>query len=294
MINDSIKGDFTVLGIFGDPVEHSFSPTIHNTVAKMLGKNFVYVPFHVKKEGLGAAADGAFNMSVAGLNITVPHKIEIMKFLCGIDKQAEAIGAVNTLKLTENGYVGYNTDVTGVGRALEKRGFSFEGKTALLLGAGGAANACGVCAASRGAKRLVIANRTVEKAEALSERIAKYYPETKTEAINLEAVADMGRADIILNATTIGFGEKEGLSPIDENTAAKLEAEIIFDAIYVPQKTRLLEIGEKLGAKIVNGFDMLVFQALAAEEIWFDMKFSPEEEKEISSCLEKYFTENRK
>lgn len=144
MVDNSVKGKTAVYGVIGCPIEHTFSPAIHNTMAKTLNKDMIYEAFRVEKDNLESAIKGAYSLGIKGLNVTVPHKVEVMKCLCDIDKRAKVIGAVNTLKYTENGYVGYNTDIIGVYYAIKNKGFDVKGKTVLLLGAGGAGNACGV------------------------------------------------------------------------------------------------------------------------------------------------------
>ena len=114
IVNSSITGKTSVFGLIGDPVEHTFSPPIHNSLKNVLNENFVYVPFHVPTGQVEVAMKGAYSLGIKGLNVTVPHKKEVIPFLCGIEKRAEAIGAVNTLKYTENGYFGYNTDILGI------------------------------------------------------------------------------------------------------------------------------------------------------------------------------------
>ena len=110
MVKDYSNGETLVYGVIGDPIHHTFSPQIQNTFAKACEKNIMYVPFHVKAEGLKDAIKGAYELNIKGLNVTVPHKKEVMECLCAIDERAKQIGAVNTLKYTPEGYVGYNTD----------------------------------------------------------------------------------------------------------------------------------------------------------------------------------------
>ena len=216
MVDNSVKGKTAVYGVIGCPIEHTFSPAIHNTMAKTLNKDMIYEAFRVEKDNLESAIKGAYSLGIKGLNVTVPHKVEVMKCLCDIDKRAKVIGAVNTLKYTENGYVGYNTDIIGVYYAIKNKGFDVKGKTVLLLGAGGAGNACGVMAADNGAKMLYIANRTVSKADKLAESIRAEYPDTEIKTLSIDDIYDIPNVDIVLNATVIGFGENKGLSPIKD------------------------------------------------------------------------------
>ncbi len=292
MINNNIKGTSEIYGVIGCPIHHSFSPTIHNTMANMLNKDIAYVPFKVEKDCVENAIRGAYALNIKGLNVTVPHKVEVMKYLSGIDKNAQVIGAVNTLKYTDNGYVGYNTDVIGVYYAIKNAGYEIKNKTVVVLGAGGAANACGVMAADKGASKLYIANRTVEKAEALAKRIRDNYS-CQVNALPISEIDNIKNADIIINATTIGFGDKIGISPVSNTDFYKDKGvELVFDAIYTPWKTKLLEDAEKAGCHTINGFTMLVYQAVAAEEIWFKEGYSEDIKERLCADLSKFYKES--
>ena len=165
MINADINADTKVFAVLGCPVGHSLSPLIQNTAAKLKGHNMVYTAMCVEPEQLGDAVKGGRALGISGFNITVPHKKAVMEHLCGLDPLAELIGAVNTLKLTENGYVGYNTDAVGAYYALAEAGADVKDKNVLVIGAGGAGYACAAMAFMRGAKSLYIANRTVAVAD---------------------------------------------------------------------------------------------------------------------------------
>ena len=292
MINNSIKGTTDIYSVIGCPIHHSFSPTIHNTVAKLLNKDFSYIPLLVNEKDLENAIKGAYALNIKGLNVTVPHKIEVMKYLCKVDKNAEIIGAVNTLKYTPQGYVGYNTDVIGVYYAIKNKGFDIKNKNVLLLGAGGAANACGVMAAEQGAAKLYIANRTIGKAEDLAKRISKVYT-TDIKAISTEEIDSIPSCDIVINATTLGFGKNIGISPISNKSFYKdKNVKLVFDAIYTPWETKLLEDARQEGCYTINGFSMLVYQAIAAEEIWFEEKFDTEFKEGLCLELSNFYKEN--
>ena len=146
-----IDGKTVVCGLIGDPVEHTLSPVIHNTLAQETGRNLVYVPFPVKAERVGDAVRGARALSIRGLNATVPHKSAVIPYLSGVEREAALIGAVNTLVPEEGGYRGYNTDLSGLGRALASDGVKLSGERVILLGAGGAARAAAFLCALRGA-----------------------------------------------------------------------------------------------------------------------------------------------
>lgn len=281
----TITGTTSVYGIIGDPVEHSFSPVIHNTISKAAGGGFVYVPFHVKRGEEERAVKGAYSLGVKGLNVTVPHKAAVMPYLYSIEKRAEAIGAVNTLKYTDNGYIGYNTDILGILYSLEKRGVYIKGKETLIIGAGGSARAALTLAVSEGAKKVIIANRTTANAEKLKKRVLEFY-NADISVCGLEDIKNIERADIVIQTTTLGFGENEGLSPIyDKSFFTDKKVSAVFDTIYIPSKTKFLEDAQSLGITAVNGFDMLIYQAAAASEIWLDKKYDEEFIASLKRCL---------
>ena len=155
----------------GDPIEHSMSPLMHNFYAERTGTDLVYVPFHVNRGTVEMAVKGAFALNIQGMNVTVPHKQDVMKCLEAIDEDAKAIGAVNTLVRTEHGYKGYNTDGAGLKRAMDEAGISIAGEKCILIGAGGAAKAAAYILAKSGASVVYILNRSVEKAAALADYI---------------------------------------------------------------------------------------------------------------------------
>lgn len=292
MINNSIKGTANIFGVIGNPIHHTFSPAIHNTMADILKRDMAYIPLKVEESCLENAIKGAYALNIKGLNVTVPHKVEVMKYLCDIDKNANVIGAVNTLKYTKKGYIGYNTDVIGVYYAIKNAGFEIQNKSVLLLGAGGAANACAVMAADKNAKKLYIANRTVQKAQSLADRIAQNYS-CNVNAISLNDINEITDCDIVINATTMGFGNNVGISPIaDTGFYKKTGVELVFDAIYSPWETKLLADAKACGCHTINGFTMLVYQAVAAEEIWFDEKCSEELKESLCNELSKFYKEN--
>lgn len=289
MIKSYSNGETSVYGVIGSPIHHTFSPEIQNTFASAAGKNIIYVPFLVSPEGLKSAIKGAYELNIKGLNVTVPHKKTVMAELCGIDKRAEQIGAVNTLKYTENGYVGYNTDFIGILYALKNKGIEIKDKTVLLLGAGGCACAAAVMAVSEGAKRLVIANRTAENAIKLKEHINKFY-DTEIIVTDMSLKGNFDRCEIAVNTTVLGFGDNIGINPVkDINDYKRLGIEACFDAIYAPWETQFLIDAKSLGITAVNGFDMLVYQAAAAQEIWFDTTYDKALMENTRAELEAYY-----
>ena len=288
-VNTNITGKTNVYGIIGDPVGHSFSPIIHNTIAKALGLDFVYVPFHVKDGDEKAAVLGAYSLNIKGMNVTVPHKKSVIPYLCGIDKRAEAIGAVNTLKYTDNGYFGYNTDIIGILYSLNNRGIYIKGKKVLIIGAGGSACAALVLAASEGADKIFLANRTLSNAQKLKDHVLEHY-NANINVLGIDDIYTIEECDIVIQTTTLGFGVNVGLSPVsDKNFFKEKKVSSVFDTIYIPEKTKFLEDAQSFGITAINGFDMLIYQGIAASEIWlertFDNKFKENLKNNLASVV---------
>ncbi|MDD5945934.1 MAG: shikimate dehydrogenase [Clostridia bacterium] len=287
MCVDLVNGKTNVYGIIGNPVEKSFSPVLQNTIAKELGKSAAYVPFKVERGQVKTAVEGARALGIKGFNVTVPHKIEVMDALCAIDPVAKRIGAVNTLKLTEKGYEGYNTDIIGLKKCFEERNISIEGKTVVLAGAGGAANSAAMLAGEEKAAKLVIVNRTAEKAEALAERVRKYYP-IEVEVTDYDSITDIADPEIFVQTTSVGMGNDVDGTPV-KKTEFFDNVKIVVDIIYTPWETRLMKDAAARGAVTVNGFDMLFYQGLASFEIWHDMKVDRETAKELKEKLTAFY-----
>ncbi len=281
------NGKTDVYGIIGNPIGHSFSPVLQNTILRRFNKNGIYVPFKVEGGDLKKSVEGMYAIGIKGLNVTVPHKRAVMNFLCGIDNTANKIGAVNTLKYTENGYEGYNTDILGLKKSFEINCIDVSGKRAMVIGAGGAANSAVMLFAEMGAAKIVIANRTIEKAEALKKQAEMFYS-TDIEVISINDINNCEKPNIILNATSVGMGEGNNQSPISDNSLF-VGVECAFDVIYTPWETKFLKDAKACGCTAVNGFDMLIYQGIASYEIWHDTKVSNFEAKEIRNMLAEYF-----
>ncbi len=287
MCVDFASGKTSVFGIIGNPVEKSFSPVLQNTIAKEFGKDVAYVPFKVEKGQVKTAVDGGRALGIKGFNVTVPHKIEVMEALYSIDPVAERIGSVNTLKLTENGYVGYNTDIIGLKKCFEERNISIEGKTVVLAGAGGAANSAAMLAGEEKAGKLIIVNRTEEKAVKLAERVKKYYP-IEVETASYDSITDIENPEIFVQTTSVGMGNDIEGTPV-KNAEFFDNVRIVVDIIYTPWETRLMRDAAAHGAITVNGFDMLFYQGLASFEIWHDMKADMKKAAELKQRLTEFY-----
>jgi len=281
-------GRTKVCGIIGDPIEHTMSPVMHNAAFKNRGVDYVYLAFWVKKEELGKAIEGMRALDIRGLNITIPHKVTVIPFLDELDPLADKIGAVNTI-VNDNGVLrGYNTDATGFLHALRERGVEPEGKSVVILGAGGASRAISFILAERGSS-LVILNRTWDKAKICADRISETF-QRKATALKLNRenlAAALSQADILVNATSIGMSPNINETPVTSNLLKS--GLVVFDIVYNPIKTRLRREAEAAGATVISGLDMLVWQGALAFEKWTGLKAPVELMREkVIKVLEKH------
>lgn len=263
-----INGKTKTCGLIGCPVEHTLSPIIHNTLAERMGQNLVYVPFHVEKENVEAAIKGACGLSVAGLNVTVPHKSAVIPFLKEIDPLAEKIGAVNTLVPVEGGYKGYNTDMTGLQRAMETEGITIKGREAILLGAGGASRAVAFLLVHEGAKKVYLLNRSFDKAGAVADEVNRAMGCDRVIAMPISAYGELpAQKYLCIQGTSVGLYPDCDSAVIEDPAFYEL-VDVAVDLIYKPAKTRFMKLCEAAGAKAYNGLKMLLYQGIIAYELW--------------------------
>ena len=250
----SITGKTKLCMVIGDPVVHSLSPQMHNAgyEAINISDQYVYVAVSVAIKNIADFVKGVRAMNIRGISCTLPHKIEVMPYLDEIDEIAKKIGAVNTI-VNDNGILkGYNTDYLGVLLPLEQL-VSLTNKTVVILGAGGAARAAAYAVTSHGA-RLVMYNRTFEKAQELAK-------EFHGEALSSEKIEEIKNADIIINATSVGLHPNEKETPLPKELITNKQ--IVFDAVYSPFETRLLKEAKEKCATIIHGTEMLLHQGAA-------------------------------
>jgi len=253
-----------VFGVFGDPVEHSLSPVMHNAAISALGMKARYHAFRVSREGLGDALLGACAMGFGGVNLTIPLKERALELgFLEPDALSRGIGAVNTVDF-KDGIRGFNTDGVGALRALEDACGSIRGKRVVLLGAGGAARAIAFQFASVGA-RVLIVNRTEERGRRLAESVSSVGG--AVEAFGFASLGELlDSAHVLVNATSVG------MYPLVNRTIVTGDmlhpGLVVFDIVYNPLKTRLLLEAEAAGARIVTGEMMLVYQGAEAFRIW--------------------------
>lgn len=264
-----INGKTKLMGLIGNPVEHTLSPVIHNTIAAHMNENMAYLPFPVK-EDLDSAVKGAYALGVQGMNVTVPYKSDVMQSLVSVDEQAKVIGAVNTLVRCEGGYKGYNTDLPGLYRAMKSDGIELEDAKVVILGAGGAARSAAFLCAFHQAKVVYILNRTVEKAARVAEEVKE---KTGYDKVVAMALADYdklpGEGYLCIQATKVGLFPNVDETPVNEPIFFKKLA-VLYDLIYTPWETKCMKLAKESGAKAYNGLKMLLYQGVAAYEMWND------------------------
>ena len=262
-----ISGKTRVCGVIGDPVEHTISPSMHNAAFSALGLDFVYLPFRVAKRTSPGAVQGMRALNIRGLNVTIPYKVKAMTLLDEIEPSAHSIGAINVIVNDGGTLKGCNTDAEGFLRTLKEQGVAVRGKTAVILGAGGAARAVSWALAEAGAA-LIILNRTPGKAMELAGDIARAAGHP-AEALQLNAnnlAIALERGHIIINTTSVGMSPETGETLLKSDMIKPRH--IVVDIVYNPVKTRLLKEAEKAGAGTINGLDMLVWQGALAFEKW--------------------------
>ena len=261
----NIKGSTNIVGLIGHPVEHSFSPPMHNAAFEKLGMDYAYVAFDVEPQNLKSAIDGAKSLGIRGLNVTIPHKIEVMQYLDEIDEVAGLIGAVNTIDFKD--MKGYNTDGIGAVRAIEEV-TSIKDKNVVIAGAGGASRAISFYIAKYGASRLTILNRNVEKAQKLASDVSNSGLIDDVEADSISEIASLlDDADILINTTPVGMHPNVNDEPIA--SASDMHDDlVVFDAVYNPNETGLLKEAVKAGAEPVFGIKMLLYQGAESFRIW--------------------------
>ena len=272
------NGHTRTCGLIGNPVEHTFSPLMHNYLAEEMDVNMVYVPFRVDNDKVEDAVKGAFALNLLGCNVTVPHKSAVIPYLVDIDPLAKRIGAVNTLVRQENGFKGYNTDMPGLYRAMCKDGVDPKDRDCLILGAGGVARAVAVMLADKGANSISILNRTYERAEEIAKEINEMTGRELATAKLLSEYQNLpeDKKYVAIQATTVGM-DPDVNSVVIEQDAFYKKLLVAYDLIYRPGETLFMKLARKNGVKAYNGVGMLVYQGIISFELWNNIRVSDEE-----------------
>jgi len=257
-----------VVGVFGYPIRHSASPAMQNAAFRASGLDYVYLPFGVSPERLKRALLGLPALGICGVNLTIPHKENAIKHMDELSEEATVVGAINTVVVKSGKLKGYNTDVEGFLRSLsEDAGFAPEGEKVAVLGAGGASRSVLFALARAKVSRLMIANRTLGRAEKLAVEMSEKFPEVEIKVMPLGSDSlerQIPSCSLLVNATSLGM---KGELPVSDADCFH-EGLTVYDLVYTPLSTPLLEEAKKRGAKTFNGLSMLVYQGAASFRLW--------------------------
>ena len=271
-----ITGKTPVYGLIGDPVAHSLSPLLHNTLAGLMGHDMTYVSFPVAADSLPAAIAGAYALGIAGLNITAPYKSAVIPYLAALDPAAARVGVVNTLVAAADGYIGHNTDLIGLYLAMKRAGMEVKNADVVILGAGGAAKAAAFMCVERGARRVFILNRSSEKARLLADELSRTMPTGQISALAYDEIERLPEGGLLaIQCTSAGMHPHTDEAPIsDPAFYARVKAGM--DMIYQPAETLFMREIKKKGGRAENGLAMLLYQGIASYELWQGVEISEE------------------
>lgn len=248
--------------VIGDPIDHSLSPNIHNAAFRELGLDCTYIAYRIPKGELAAGIESLKSIKIAGFNVTIPHKVEMLKYLDWMDDNCILIGATNTVSNDNGKLKGYNTDMDGFLDPIKKRNIAIKNSNVLLLGAGGAARAIVVAFAKEKASKITISNRTKENAINLAHLAQKLGIVVETKSF--QEIDASTQYKFIINATSIGL--KNETTPIPKECINK--DTIVYDIVYMPINTDLIVQAKKNNSTIIYGYEMLLGQAARSFQIW--------------------------
>ncbi|EMF0060167.1 shikimate dehydrogenase [Enterococcus hirae] len=268
-----ISGKTKLTGFFAKPASHSLSPLMHNLAFSHWGIDAVYLAFEVDQTNLRQAVESIRTLDMLGVNVSMPNKTAVLAYLDQLSPEAELIGAVNTIVHQEQRLIGYNTDGMGFVRSVNETGHPIKNQKIVVLGAGGAAKAIVVQMALEGAQEITIYKRLNATFLPLNEYFAKVSEKTGCPirlhdyADESQLALDLSQANLLINATDIGMGSKKDQLPIAD--VKLLHSQLaVFDLIYSPSETRLIQEAKKMGIKAYNGLGMLIHQGAIAFELW--------------------------
>lgn len=259
------------LGVIGDPVEHSFSPVMHNYIKSITGDDYIYTAFHVTPDNVGDAISGMRALGIRGINVTAPHKIAVMEYLDEISEDAELLGSVNTVVNRDGKLYGYNTDGDGFYLALINAGIEVKNARILVIGCGGVVKPTLMRLAREMPAGITMVNRTKSRCVEMADEIFKdmgYRINTEPDSLDF---------DIVINTTSAGMAPQLDSLPTDsiaeiDNLDFIHNGMACVDMIYNPAQTLFLKEARERGAKTLNGLDMLIYQGIIANEIFMDRK----------------------
>ena len=267
-----ITGKTKLLGVIGEPIEHSLSPVMHNAAIAQMGVDYVYLPFPIKTADLGVAIAGFAAMGLQGFSVTIPHKQAIISLLSEVSAIAKLTGAVNTVWRTEQGWSGTNTDVEGFVAPLQALNRDWSQTTPVILGHGGAARAVVVGCTQLGCTEIHIVGRNVQKLSQFQQSWANAPLPITLNVHRWEELPELlPQADLVVNSTPVGMYPNVEQSPLDAAAMQLLQpGAIAYDLIYTPNPTQFLQQAKEQGAVAIDGLEMLVQQGAAALKIWVE------------------------
>lgn len=268
------------VGLIGFSLAHSLSPQIHAVAFARHGLGAVYELWETDPAELGPRVQSLRAADCLGANVTVPYKESVIPHLDGLEATAEKTRAVNTIVNSQGRLEGHNTDVAGFRRALEETGFAAHGRRAVLLGAGGAARAVGVALIEAGMQEIWLVDIVPERAGALAGGLSALAPEITVRALNLGDAAfveAVRRCDLLVNCTPLGTRHSRVERDLPLDASLIPSGSLVFDLVYNPPVTPLMEAAAGRGARAVGGLAMLVYQAAASFKLWTGLE-APERE----------------
>jgi shikimate dehydrogenase len=268
---EKLKKGFKTFCIIGDPVNHSLSPLMHNASFVSLNLNYSYIAFKVPSLELEEAVKSLKSIDASGFNVTLPHKVNIINYIDSLSNEAKMAGAVNTVNNENGKFVGYNTDIHGIIAPLEERQMIFKNMEVLVLGAGGSCRAVLVgLSKKKDIKKINIVNRDQKKLDKVidlgKELGLRCIPLNYDDQNTLNKISFNSK--LIINTTSIGLNNEP--SPLKSNFISK--DAFVFDIIYRPVFTDLLNKAKEAGSTIVFGYEMLIHQGAKSFEIWTGMQ----------------------
>lgn len=296
VLDTRVNGTTILTGLIGNPVGHSVSPVLHNSLFTLMGINGVYIPLKTEKGSLPTVVSALRALGFAGFNVTVPYKEAILDYLDEADEEVRLLGAANTVKIKNGRLYGYNTDGTGFADDFASRtGSDFRGKSVVILGAGGTARTLAVKTAAEGARRICIINRTFSKGQQIADYVNGIFKSGGRRAVRAFAAVPgsdesrriLNEYDIIINATSAGMYPDTDISPVEEDISF-LPGAIVYDVIYNPAETKFLKMAKTKGCKTCNGAGMLLRQGIRAFEIWTQTHVTDTISQEFSTKFLKF------
>lgn len=266
--------------VIGHPLSQSLSAVMHNAMFKELGLDGTYETLDTESEDLISRVKQLKSQDYSGFNVTIPHKVPITLFLDEFDRSADIAGCANTVKIMpDKSLVGYNTDIYGFKTAIPaSTQQNLKGNTVSILGTGGAARAAAIAFCQLDVKEINFYARNVINASNMVNFLRDKFSNVKINLKQMQSLSNLSDTYMLVNSTPIGMrGKAMGMSPVEEDVIKTLpQGASVYDIVYNPLKTELLQIAKKNNYEIITGVDMFVHQGAKAFEIWTGQKAKPE------------------